>query len=111
MLTKVQKCGVDGGQLSNASETIHEIPTQIKCSRDTEIHCSEKLSGIRDDAGQSNFRPHGCGICDETFEVEKEFVEHCYYHCCNAPGKDRPTFLELFEIRLLSYFPMTEITD
>lgn len=71
-------------------------------ARHTEIHCSKKLSGISDDAGQSKVKPHGYGICDETFKVEKEFMELCYHHYCVAAEKD--TFLESFESRLLAMF-------
>ena len=39
-------------------------------------------------------RPYGCGMCDEMFEIEEEFVEHCYNHYYDDPQKD--TFLELF---------------
>ena len=30
----------------------------------------------------SNFviRIYGCGMCDEMFEVEKEFMEQCFHH-------------------------------
>lgn len=43
-----------------------------------------------------------CGMCDEVFEIETEFTEHCFCHFKNDPRKD--TFLEVFEMRLLSYF-------
>lgn len=54
-------------------------------------------------------RPYGCGLCAEMFEIEKEFLEHCYYHYREAPESD--TFLELFEWCLLSYVPQAVKTD
>jgi hypothetical protein len=54
-------------------------------------------------------RPYGCGLCAEMFEIEKEFTEHCYNHYCDAPEND--TFLEVFELRLLSYVPQADRTE
>jgi hypothetical protein len=53
--------------------------------------------------------PYGCVIGDETFEIETEFMNHSYHHYCDDPQKD--TYLELFEIRLLSYIPCKQETE
>ena len=50
----------------------------------------------------------GCGICDKTFQIEKECVENCELHYCLNPQKD--TFLEVFKLHLLSYFHLIEKT-
>ena len=45
-------------------------------------------------------RPYGCGYCDEVFEIEKTFMDHCYTHYSDASQKY--TFLELIEMCLLT---------
>lgn len=49
-----------------------------------------------------------CGICDDKFDIEKEFMDP-YIRYCDDPQKD--TFLELFQIHLLSYFPWKKKTN
>lgn len=29
---------------------------------------------------QFDVKPFGCGFCDEVFEIEKEFLDHCSDH-------------------------------
>lgn len=60
-------------------------------------------------ANQFFLRAYGCGLCDETFDIEKEFADHCHNHFCYDPQKE--TFLDLFEIRLPCYFRCKQETD
>ena len=62
--------------------------------------CSGNHSIINVDIDDFILKPYGCGYCDEVFEIEKTFMEHCYNHYSDAPQKD--TFLELIEMRLLT---------
>ena len=39
-------------------------------------------------------KPFGCAICDEMFEIEKEFIDHCYQFCFFPVEND---FAALFE--------------
>ena len=52
------------------------------------------------DKGHLILRPYGCGMCDEVFQVEEEFVLHCSYHCSDDPEKE--IFLELFNPFILN---------
>jgi len=55
-----------------------------------ETRASEELSANKvtcaDDSNSFTPRPScGCGICDEMFETEKEFLEHCNSHGYTPP--------------------------
>ena len=55
-----------------------------------ETQASEELSAKQlTHAGNSNSfaaRPScGCGICDEMFDIEREFLEHCNSHGYTPP--------------------------
>ena len=47
-------------------------------------------------ADSDNFfvKPFGCVMCDEMFQIEKEFMEHCLLVCYSPVNDD---FAELFE--------------
>ena len=106
--TDYENC-VDGKLLSATTVTAQDLSVQRKNPTEVEERCSGVHSRIRDYVDALIFRPYGCGMCDQMFEIEKEFMEHCYHHYCDAPEKD--TFLEIFEIQLCSYFPRTLKTD
>ena len=92
---------VEGKELSTA-KSIHELSSrQIKNIKPHGKLLSEDESTVCLDMNHISMTIYGCGICDEMFQIEKEFMEHCERHYCENPQKD--TFLELFEIRLLSY--------
>ena len=60
----------------------------------------ENHSLINVDIHDFILRPYGCGYCDEVFEIEKTFMNHCYNHYSDACQKD--TLLELIEMCLLT---------
>jgi len=35
---------------------------------------------MKTDVYSTVLRVCGCGICDEMFEIKKEFTEHCFQH-------------------------------
>ena len=63
-------------------------------------------SAMEIDFDEIILRPYSCGMCDDIFEVENEFMEHCYRYYSDAPKKD--TFAEL---RLLRYYPSAQERD
>ena len=54
--------------------------------QDLKTEC-ESVSKIHISPGEKPFleKFFGCGVCDEMFESEKEFVEHCSSHKCCPP--------------------------
>ena len=105
--TKDDNC-VEGKELST-SACVRELSSRpSKIPSPKEKLPSENHLIFSDDMDDFISRPYGCGLCAEMFDIEKEFLEHCYNHYCDDPEKD--TFLELFELRLLSYVPQADKT-
>lgn len=69
------------GKVSSIIETTEELSIQqnFKPSPDLKQpsgdHCAIN-TGVKPFVS----RLCGCAICDEIFEIEKEFIEHCYHH-------------------------------
>lgn len=86
------KC-VEGQELST-TKSLHELSLQQtnKVKPDGKLP-SENESTVSFEKNRICMKLYGCGICDEKFQIEKEFVEHCEVHYCLNPQKD--TFLEL----------------
>lgn len=95
---------IDGKKLS----TTDLLSMQSKNPNSDEKHLSGTHLTLAADCVPTNqfpLRPFGCGTCNDMFETENQFMEHCNAHYCDALQKD--TFLELFEMHLISYFPET----
>lgn len=91
-----------------ATETMQDISCDrrtIKYSPNEKPH-SRNQSITAADLDPLTSKLYGCGICNERFEIEKEFVEHCFLHC-GAPQKD--TYVDL--LRHLSSCPCGEQTQ
>lgn len=85
---------VDGTVLS----TYERLP-HISSSPDEKLR-SENHSVINSDINDFILRPYGCGYCNDVFDIEKTFVDHCYNHCCFASQED--TLDELIHMCLLT---------
>lgn len=96
---------VEGKQLSTTAR-LRKVSSESKIPSLREKLSSEIRFLFSDDTDEFISRPYGCGLCAEMFGIEKEYLEHCYNHYCDDPQTD--TFLELFELRLLSYVPKAD---
>jgi len=51
----------------------------IKTETESDVHMSEDVKPFQK-------KSFGCGICDEMFETEAIFQEHCSSHCLSPPA-------------------------
>lgn len=89
----IGKC-FDERKFSRAGN-VQEFPsTQSKNRSPDERELSSACLSNNADRIYLVFRPYGCGICNDMFEIENEFIEHCHNHC-STPKKE--TFVDLCE--------------
>ena len=59
-----------------------------------------QMSSVADHPCSFPVEPFGCVMCNEMFEIEKEFMEHCFHNCYH-PVED--AFAVLFASELYYY--------
>lgn len=80
---------------------------KLKCHRRTHAGVKKDLEVVRNKRSPFHHihtflkKPHGCGICDEMFQMEKDFMDHCYHVCHSSVNDD---FLGMFQDQQLKSF-------
>lgn len=72
-------CGLCCKSRGRANHQLREVGCQIQEKKYVDV-VRNHTSNVTD-MEPFLVKPYGCGICDKIFEIEAEYMEHCYQFC------------------------------